>query len=106
MSCDDQLCPLKRIDFSRELIFKKPMIFGKDSVLDKRLALCFETVFSLLMNGAITLFPHDNNLKINLYCYVITHMDLKEQAIGIYNFLRDARLNLYQKFLVYRYKFK
>ena len=104
MMCEDSLCPLKRIDFVKSLFLSKPMIFGKDTIIDKRLALCFEAVYTTLMNAVLVLFPHDNDLKINLYCYVITHMDLKEEAIRIYNFLRDAHLNFYQKFLVYRYK--
>ena len=103
MSCEDQSCPLKRIDFNKGWILTKPMFFGNETVLDKRLALCYETVFTMLQIGVLTLFPHDSNLKIHLYCYVITHMDLKEQAISIYNFLRESKMNFYQRFLIFRY---
>lgn len=103
MACEDQTCPLKRIDFSKNLIMTKPMVFGNQIVVDRRLSLCYETVFTILSTGVLVLFPHDNNLKIHLYCYVITHMDLKEQAISIYNFLRDSKMNFYQRFLIFRY---
>jgi len=103
MVCDDQVCPLKRMDFTKSLIMTKPMYFGNETVWDRRLSLCYETVFTLLNVGVLILFPHDNNLKIHLYCYVITHMDLKEQAIRIYNFLRDSKMNFYQRFLIFRY---
>ena len=104
MACEDLACPLKKIDFAKSLILSKPMIFGNDKIVDKRLSLCFELVFTILSHSVYTTFPHDNDLKINLYCYVITHMDLKEQAIGIFNFLKGSKLNFSQKFLVYRYK--
>lgn len=103
MTCEDSTCPLKRMDFSKSYYMSKPMYFGNEKVTDKRLSLCYETVYTILSVGVMTLFPHDNDLKIHLYCYVITHMDLKEQAIGIYNFLRNSKMNFYQKFLVFRY---
>lgn len=105
MNCDDQNCPIKKIDFSKSLELKKPMKFGNDNITDTRLSHCFELVYATLYHAVLNTFQHDNELKIHLYCYVITHMDLKEQAISIFNFLKDSKLNFYQKFLVFRYKF-
>ena len=45
MVCDDQVCPLKRMDFTKSLIMTKPMYFGNETVWDRRLSLCYETVF-------------------------------------------------------------